>query len=183
MRSEPLYSLVWEYRERWRFPVPPGGAETVGFAYVEGRVEGRLGGRFRGTNKARQRSDGRFLVDVHGVIEADDGAQVVLDYQGYGCPYPRGDDPRADRTRVMLAARHWCADPEWDFLNDSISVGVGENRFTDEGVRLLLLDVHEAVWEPLSERPTERPSIEEPVTIEQDPFDLDALARARRDSA
>jgi hypothetical protein len=180
VRAEPLYSLVWEYRERWRFPVPPDGPETVGFAYVEGTVEGRLTGRFRGTNKARQRADGRFLVDVQGVIQAEGGVEVVLDYQGYGCPYPRGEDPLEDRTRVMVAARHWCASPGWEFLNDSISVGIGENRFTEDGVRLLLLDVHEAVWEPLPERPTARPELPDVVMIEPEPFDLAALAAARR---
>jgi hypothetical protein len=182
MRSEPLYSLVWEYRERWRMPVASGGLETLGFAYVEGTVDGRLTGRFRGVNHARQRSDGRFLPDVQGVIETPGGEQVMVDYQGYGCPYPRGGDPREDRTRVVIAARHWSAAPGWEFLNDSIAVGVGENRFTDEGVRLLLLDVDEILWEPLSERPTSRPALPDTVTIAPEPFDLDAIAAARRES-
>jgi hypothetical protein len=182
VKTSPLYSLVWEYRERWRFDVPPGGPESVGFAYLEGTVEGRLSGRVRGTSKARGRADGRLLPDVQGVIVAQDGVEVIFDYQGYGCPYPRGDDPREDRTRVVVSARHWSAHPDWEFLNDSIAVGIGENRFADDGTRLLLLDVHEVVWEPLSQRPTARPRLTEPVTIEPSAFDLAGLAAARRGS-
>ena len=180
LKTEVLYRLLWEYRQRWRVTAPLHTQESMGFAYVEGMVEGRLAGRFRGVNHARMRSDGRFLPDVQAVIETYDGVTIMVDYQGYGCPYPRTVEPREDRTRVVVAARHWTEDPDWEFLNDSIAIGVGENRFTGNGVRLLLLDVHDVIWGPLSERPTARPELPDMIPIEPGRFDLGAIGRSRR---
>jgi len=180
MKSELLYSLLWEYRERWRVPVSSGSAESEGFAYVEGTVEGKLRGRFRGVNHSRQRSDGRFLTNVQGVILAQDKMTVTFDYQGVGCPYPATLDPHEDRTKVTLAARHQSDHEDWCHLNDAVCVGVGENRFTDDGVRLLLLDVHEVIWEPFEDgRPTTRPEL--PATVDVSPgyFDLAAIRKSR----
>ncbi|MDX1450403.1 MAG: hypothetical protein R3246_15240, partial [Acidimicrobiia bacterium] len=74
--------------------------------------------------------------------------------------------------------------PDWAHLNDAVCIGVGENRFTDDGVRLLLLDVSEVVWEPFTdERPTRRPDLEDPVRIDPGFFDLEAIAAARNASA
>ena len=175
-----IYSLVWEYRERWRTPLPPDRIETEGFAYVEGVTQGPIEGRFRGTNSARQRSDGRFLTDVRGVILGSAGLVVSVDYDGVGCPYPSNDEPLEDRTKVTISARHQTDDPEWSRLNDSICVGVGENRFTPDGTRLALFDVYEIQWELLTDRPTERPVTPGPITIDGFPFDLDAMRHARQ---
>ena len=101
-----------------------------------------------------------------------------VEYRGVGCPYPRGEEPLDDRTKVTVAARHQTLDPEWQHLNDVVCIGTGENRFAVDGTRLALFDVHEIIWEPLSDRPTERPT-RGGVTIEDDPFDLDALRRHR----
>lgn len=183
METRFLYSLLWEYRERWRVPVAPGASESEGYAYVEGTVEGPLTGRFRGVNHSRQRSDGRFLTNVQGVIITEGDGTITFDYQGVGCPYPIGPDPLDDRTRVTLAARHQSDHPDWSRLNDAVCVGIGENRFTTDGVRLLLLDVSEVLWQPFTdERPTARPSLPDPVTIESGFFDLDAIARARKEA-
>lgn len=173
-----IYSLVWEYRERWREPLPPDGRESEGFAYIEGQAEGAISGRFRGVNASRQRSDGRFLTDARGVIALPDGSVISVDYQGVGCPYPRSREPLEDRTKVTIAARHQTSDPDWQHLNDVVCIGTGENRFTDDGTRLALFDVHELIWEPLSDRPTERPTQGE-ITIEDHAFDLDALRHQR----
>jgi hypothetical protein len=173
-----IYSLVWEYRERWRAPLPPDGGESEGFAYVEGRATGAITGRFRGTNASRQRSDGRFLTEARGVILLEGGSVLSVDYRGVGCPYPRSGEPLEDRTKVTIAARHQTMVPEWQHLNDAVCIGVGENRFTTDGTRLALFDVHEVIWEPLSDRPTERPA-GGPVTIEDHSFDLNELRRLR----
>ena len=180
METRFLYSLLWEYRERWRVPVAPGAPESEGYAYVEGTVEGPITGRFRGVNHSRQRADGRFLTNVQGVILARDDIVLTFDYQGVGCPYPVGPDPLQDRTRVTLAARHQSDHPDWSHLNDAVCIGIGENRFTDDGVRLLLLDVSEVLWEPFADdRPTARPDLADPVPIESGFFDLDAITAAR----
>lgn len=177
-----LYSLHWEYRQRWRVPVP-GSGETAGFAYIEGRASGVVGGRFRGTNKARSRADGVFLTDAHGVIETDDGDTIVVALEGYGCPWPRGPEPIEDRTSVVLAVRHWTDSDRWASLNESISVGIGENRFTSEGVRLLYVEVSNVEWEPLGHEARARPQLPLDITIAPQPFDLDALRRARAGTA
>jgi hypothetical protein len=61
---------------------------------AEGRffflAEGRISGLFRGANHPSRRGDGTFLPDFQGVIETDDGAEVLFDYQGYGRAYPVG---------------------------------------------------------------------------------------------
>lgn len=178
MKTAMIYSLVWEYRERWRAPLPPDGAESEGLAYIEGQATGPLSGRFRGTNAARQRSDGRFLTEARGVILLPNGSVVSVDYRGVGCPYPRNDEPLDDRTKVTIAARHQTSDPEWQHLNDVVCIGIGENRFTEDGTRLALFDLHEVIWKPLSDRPTARPT-DGNVTIDDDPFDLDELRRQR----
>ena len=178
VNTELIYSLVWEYRERWRVPLPPDGHESEGFAYVEGEVKGAISGRFRGTNTSRQRSDGRFLTDARGVILLPGGSVVSVEYQGVGCPYPRSREPLEDRTKVTVAARHQTLHPDWRHLNDVVCIGTGENRFTDDGIRLALFDVHEVMWEELSDRPTARPT-QGGVTIEEHPFDLEALRRQR----
>ena len=184
MKTQHLYSLLWEYRERWRVPIESGEPESEGFAYVEGTVEGRLSGRFRGVNHSRQRSDGRFLTNVQGVILAAHDLAVTFDYQGVGCPYPMTDDPHADRTKVTLAARHQSDHADYAFLNDVVCIGVGENRFTGDGARLLLLDVHEVLWEPLTdERPTARHELPETVEVAPGYFDLEAIAAARSASS
>ena len=183
MKSEYLYTVLWEYRERWRLPVTEGSVESEGFAYVEGTVDGLLEGRFRGINHGRQRSDGRFLTNVQAVILAEDDLVLMTDYQGVGCPYPRGLDPLEDRTKVTVAARHHSDHPDWAHLNDAVCVGIGENRFTDDGVRLALLDVYEVVWEPFpDDRQTKRPDLTDPVPIDSGFFDLEAIARQRRES-
>jgi hypothetical protein len=41
--------------------------------------------------------------------------------------------------------------------------------------------VHEVLWEPVSERPTARPELPDPVTVAPSPFDLEALAAVRRE--
>ena len=173
-----IYSLVWEYRERWREPLPPDGHESEGFAYVEGQAEGAVSGRFRGVNASRQRSDGRFLTSARGVIVLQGGSAITVEYEGIGCPYPRTEEPLDDRTKVTVAARHQTSDPDWQHLNDVVCVGTGENRFTADGTRLALFDIHELMWGPLTDRPTERP-IQGSVAIDTHVFDLDGLRRQR----
>jgi hypothetical protein len=53
-------------------------------------LRGRISGRFRGANHPYRRGDGTFQPDFQGVIETDDGAEVLFDYRGYGRAYPVG---------------------------------------------------------------------------------------------
>jgi hypothetical protein len=118
------------------------------------------------------------LTEARGVIWLPNGSVVSVDYRGVGSPYPRNEEPLDDRTKVTIAARHQTSDPEWHHLNDVVCIGIGENRFAEGGTRLALFDIHEVIWEPLSDRPTARPT-DGMVTIDDDPFDLDELRHQR----
>jgi hypothetical protein len=68
----------------------PDNPECQLFFLAEGHCEGRLSGGFRAANHPHRRSDGTFVPDFQGVIETDDGAEVLFDYRGYGRAYPAG---------------------------------------------------------------------------------------------
>jgi hypothetical protein len=116
---------------------------------VEGRffflAEGRISGLFRGANHPNRRSDGTFLPDFQGVIETDDGAEILFDYRGYGRAYPVG------RRQIVTSATHLSEDERYRWLNDSLSVGVGEVRSQEDGPTELVVEWAELVWEPVSD--------------------------------
>jgi hypothetical protein len=82
------------------------------------------------------------------VIETDDGAVVMFDYQGFGRAYPKG------RRQIMIAAWHTTGHEKYRWLNDAICVGAGEVRWPDKPVEevtqvevQLVIDVSEVIWE------------------------------------
>ena len=115
------------------------------FFLAEGRCEGRVSGQFRGANHPHRRSDGTFLSDFQGVIETDDGAEVLFDYRGYGRAYPVG------RRQIVASAMHLSEDERYRWLNDSLDVGVGEVRSQEGGPTELVIEWAELVWEPIAE--------------------------------
>jgi hypothetical protein len=91
VRLEPLYRVRFSYSGGWSADLAgPDSAEGRFFFLAEGRCEGRISGLSRGANHPHRRSDGTFLPDFQGVIETDDGAEVLFDYRGYGRAYPIG---------------------------------------------------------------------------------------------
>jgi len=123
----------------------PDSNEAKAFFLAEGRCEGRISGRFWGANHPYRRGDGTFMPDFQGVIETDDGAEVLFDYRGYGRAYPVG------RRQIVTSATHLSDDERYRWLNDSLSVGVGEVRSQENGPTELIVDWSELVWEPLEE--------------------------------
>jgi hypothetical protein len=85
------------------------------------------------------------LPDFQGVIETDDGAEVLFDYRGYGRAYPVG------RRQIVTSATHLSEDERYHWLNDSLSVGVGEVRSQEDGPTELVIEWAEVVWEPVSD--------------------------------
>ena len=146
MRLEPLYVVRFSYSGGW-------GADLAGldstegqyFFLAEGRCEGRISGLFRGTNHPSRRGDGTFLPDFQGVIETDDGAEVLFDYRGYGRAYPAG------RRQIVTSATHLSENERYRWLNDSLSVGVGEVRSQEYGPTELVIEWSEVVWELISD--------------------------------
>jgi hypothetical protein len=79
-----------------------------------------------------------------GVIETDDGAEV-LDYRGYGRAYPVG------RRQIVASGTHLSENERYRWLNDSLSVGVGEVRSQEGGPTELVVEWAELVREPISD--------------------------------
>ena len=123
----------------------PNSDECKFFFLAQGRCEGRISGRFRGANHPNRRGDGTFLPDFQGVIETDDGAELLFDYRGYGRAYPVG------RRQIVATGTHLSEDERYRWLNDSLSVGVGEVRSQPDESTELVVEWAELVWEPLEE--------------------------------
>jgi hypothetical protein len=70
-----------------------GGWQQLLFL-AEGRCEGWISGRFRGANYPRRHGpEGPFRPDFRAVIEAEDGAVILVEWHGYGRAYPPGQAP------------------------------------------------------------------------------------------
>jgi hypothetical protein len=101
VRLELLYRVQFSYTGGWGADLAgPENPECQFFFLAEGRCEGRISGQFRGANHPHRRSDGTFLPNFQGVIETDDGAEVLFDYRGYGRAYPIG------RRQIVVCATH-----------------------------------------------------------------------------
>jgi hypothetical protein len=121
----------------------PESTEAQFFSLAEGRCEGRISGRYVGANHPHLRSDRTVLPDFQGAIETDDGAVVLFDYRGYGRSYP------AERRQIVASGFHLSDDERYRWLNDTVSVGVGEVRSQLDGSSELVVEWAELVWEPI----------------------------------
>jgi hypothetical protein len=146
VRLEPLYRVRFTYSDGWGADFAgPDSDECKFFFLAQGRCEGRISGRFRGANHPNRRGDGTFLPDFQGVIETDDGAELLFDYRGYGRAYPVG------RRQIVATGTHLSEDERYRWLNDSLSVGVGEVRSQPDESTELVVAWANLVWEPLEE--------------------------------
>jgi hypothetical protein len=149
VQLKPLYTVRFIYPEDWGVELSgSGGTESQHFLLAEGTCTGSVSGRFRGANHPRRRTDRTFAMNIQGVIESDDGATIMFDYQGYGRAYPVG------RRQIVGAAWHVTDDERYKRLNDSICTLAGEVRWPDkppEEVKQeevqLVIDVSELIWE------------------------------------
>jgi hypothetical protein len=147
---KPLYSVRFVYPADWDVALEgPAGKEEQLFFLAEGRCTGALAGTFRGANHPRRRTDLTFTPDFQGVIETEDGATILFDYQGYGRAYPKG------RRQIVVAAWHTSSHEKYRWLNDAICVGSGEVRVPDKPAEELkqidvelVVDFSEVIWEP-----------------------------------
>ena len=135
MRLDPLYRITFSYRGRF-------GADDELLLLAEGRCEGRVAGSFRAANRARK--DGAtWLPDLHGAVETEDGATVLLHLTGRGRPdvEPAG--------RVVGSVTHVTEDERYAWLNETVGAVAGEVYRGDR----VVLEVSALVWEPLGESP------------------------------
>jgi hypothetical protein len=133
VRLEPLYRITFSYRENH-------GSADERLLLAEGTCEGRLAGSFRGANRARRTRTGTWLPDLHGAVETEDGATVLVHVAGRGRP---------DEGRVVGFATHTTADERYGWLNDTVGALAGEVHRGDR----VVLDVSAIVWEPLGGPP------------------------------
>ena len=149
MNLRPLYTVRFIYPDGWDVELTgPAGTEEHHYYFAEGRCEGTIAGRFRAGNHPRRRTDQTFAMNMQGFIETDDGALIMVDYQGYGRTYPPG------RRQVVGAAWHIASHEKYRFLNDSICVISGEVRrlkpppapLEQKDIQLVFA-VAELVWE------------------------------------
>jgi len=147
VRLEPLYRIRFTYPEGWMVGLEGGWEQHLYVA--EGRCEGSISGRFRGVNFPYLRTPaGPFCPDVRAVIEADDGATLMLELRGYGRAYPSG------RRQIVGSVVHLSDDDRYRRLNDVVCVCVGEVRAPVDPSQEspdLVLDVAELIWEPITE--------------------------------
>lgn len=119
----PLYTVRFRYPDGWEAELTgAGGTEEYHYYFAEGRCEGKIAGTFRAGNHPRRRTDKTFAMNMQGFIQTDDGATIMIDYQGYGRAYPPG------RRQVVGAAWHITGSEKYRHLNDSVCVISGEVR-------------------------------------------------------
>ena len=108
-----------------KMPIPPQGARfDVAF---DGRATGRLSGRVSGIDHAFMRPDGCIELNIHGVIETDNGCRIALAAGGLGVL--RNDAPILDlseNVRLLTASADYAwvnAGPIWAFGTANLETG------------------------------------------------------------
>jgi len=116
---------------------------------AEGRCEGSVTGRFRGVNFPRKEgAAGPFRPDFRAVIEADDGAVIMVEMHGYGRAYP------PERRQIVGSVFHLADREPYSRLNDEVCVCTGEVRAPGDAGQAgpdLVIDVAELIWEPIAD--------------------------------
>lgn len=87
---------------------------------VDGRFKGRLAGHAHGVDYVRLRADGRMELDLHLIIETDDGHRIAL--SGDGQAAPRRGEPVLD---IFANVRLSTASRKYAWVNERQIWGVG----------------------------------------------------------
>ena len=146
MRLEPLYRATFTTPEAWSVTLQAsGGSEGQSFLIAEGRVAGRVNARYRAANFPRRRGDGALVPEFRGVLETDDGATILLSWDGLATLTASG------MRRLAGSLTHLTDDERYAWLNDTVCALTGEVRPRPEGAGFeVILEVAELVWEPVA---------------------------------
>jgi hypothetical protein len=87
---------------------------------VDGPFKGRLAGHAHGVDYVRVRADGRMDLDLHLLIETDDGHRIALSGDGQAAPRP--GEPVLD---IFANVRLSTASKEYAWVNERQIWGVG----------------------------------------------------------
>jgi hypothetical protein len=146
MRLEPLYTVTFTTPEAWSVEVAAdAGIEGRGFLLAEGRSTGRLSARYRAANFPRKRADGALVPEFRGVLETDDGAAILFEWQGLAVLTDSG------MRRLVGSLVHTTDDPRYGWLNALVCAVEGEVRPRSDGAGFeVVFEVSEMVWEGLA---------------------------------
>ena len=97
---------------------------------VDGRYRGRLAGRAHGVDYLRVRADGRIELDLHVIIETEDGHRIALSGDGQAAPRP--GEPVLD---IFANVRLSTASKDYAWVNERQIWGVGTASLTTGKVR------------------------------------------------
>ena len=141
MRLNPLYTVTCTTPEAWSAEVT-AGVEGRSFLLAEGRSTGRLSARYRAANFPRKRSDGALEPEFRGVLETDDGATILFEWNGLATLADSG-------MRLLLGSLvHTTDDPRYRWLNDRVCAIEGEVHQRPDGTGSeVVFEVSEMVWE------------------------------------
>jgi hypothetical protein len=146
MRLEPLYTVTFTTPEAWSVEVASdAGIEGRSFLLAEGHSAGRLSARYRAANFPRKRSDGALVPEFRGVLETDDGAVILFEWQGLAVLGGSG------MRQLLGSLVHTTDDPRYRWLNDRLCAVEGEVRPRTDGSGFdVVLEISEMVWEGLA---------------------------------
>ena len=137
MRLDPFYRVTFTTPESWSVTREgPDGTEGQSFLIAEGRAEGGLSARYRAANFPRRRVDGALEPAFRGVLETDDGATILIRWDGLARRTPSG------MRELLGTMSHVTDDGRYRWLNDRMCVVDGEVRLRAEGSGFdVILDV------------------------------------------
>jgi Protein of unknown function (DUF3237) len=98
---------------------------------VDGRPKGRLAGRAHGVDYLRVRADGRIELDLHVIIETEDGHRIAL--SGDGQAAPRAGEPVLD---IFANIRLSTASKDYAWVNVRQIWGVGTASLATGKIRV-----------------------------------------------
>lgn len=143
MRLEPIYRVAFTTPEAWSAELTgDAGTEGRSFLIAEGRASGRLSARYRAANFPRRRVDGALVPEFRGVLETDDGATILFEWQGLA---PLDD---GGMRRLLGSVTHTTSDERYAWLNDRVGAVEGEVRPAGDGFEVVF-EVAEMIWEPV----------------------------------
>src|SRR5215211_4068026 len=146
MRLASLYTVIFATPEAWSVEVASdAGIEGRSFLLAEGRSTGRLSARYRAANFPRKRTDAALVPEFRGVLETDDGATILFEWQGLAVLGGSG------MRQLLGSLVHTTDDPRYRWLNDRVCAVEGEVRPRTDGSGFdVVLEVSEMVWEELA---------------------------------
>lgn len=119
---------------------PYGGEDGSGYGEGDGTVEGAVRGRLRWVNHPRRRGDAVMLPDVHGLLETDDGARILVKLDG------RTPTAGEEEGQQLLRVRFETEDDRYRWLNLVFAVAEGNVDFETLVARMRVYRcVHELV--------------------------------------